>query len=132
MSNTKEKRKHSRIYFTLEDGIFTALDFPEKSNENVTTNMLSLSEGGVSFIFNKENVANIFPGEKIKIKKVIKPESLSFLTDVETEVKHIVTDNELNHIVCGCQFLDLKSELRNKIQSIVESVSDETCENISI
>jgi c-di-GMP-binding flagellar brake protein YcgR len=132
MSNTREKRKHPRIYFTLEDGIFTALDFPEKSNESVTTNMLSLSEGGVSFIFNKENVANIFPGEKIKIKKVIKPESLSFLTDVETEVKHIVTDNELNHIVCGCQFLDLKKELKNKIQSIVESVSDETCENISI
>jgi len=129
---SKEKRKHPRIYFTLEDGIFTALGFPEKSNESITTNMLSLSEGGVSFIFNKENVANIYPGEKIKIKKVIKPESLSFLTDVETEVKHIVTDNELNHIVCGCQFLDLKSELKNKIQSIVESVSDETCENISI
>jgi len=132
MSNLNEKRRHPRIFFTLEDGIFTSLAFPEKDKKLITTTMLSLSEGGVSFMFSKSDVANIYPGEKIEIKNVIKPENLSFLTNAQTEVKHIVTDNEINHIVCGCQFLDLKKDIHKKIKSIIENVSDEAYENISL
>lgn len=132
MNNYIDKRRHPRVYFTLEDGIFTSLTFPEKNDEPITTNMLSLSEGGISFIFDKESVGSIFEGEKIEIVNVIKPLNLTFLNNIQTEVKHVVTSNELNHLVCGCEFLDLKSEMREKIKSIVENVSNEVEENIII
>lgn len=132
MNNMIEKRRHLRIYFTLEDGIFAKLGFPENKRSELTTNMLSLSEGGISFIFNKDNVGTVLEGEKILIKNILKPENLTFLNNVQTEVRHVVTSNEMNHLICGCQFLDLKNEIKLQIKELVENVSDEVEENISI
>jgi len=113
-----ERRVSKRAYFTVEDGVFAVLELPGPDKMSVSTNLLSLSEGGVSFIAHKE-IRHIEAGQQLLLVRVFEPESLSFIHQVPIEVRHIINEDDMPHLVCGCQFTDIGDDARLRIREFV-------------
>ena len=114
----QEKRKSKRIYFTASDGIFAVIELPGPEKMSLSTNLLSLSEGGISFIAQRENSA-IEKGAELLLVRVFEPRELSFLHELPVEVCHIIEDEDLPHVVCGCQFTTISAPLKQKIREFL-------------
>ena len=113
-----DRRRSRRTYFTVEDGVFAVIELGEADKMSLSTNLLSLSEGGISFIAQKE-LNQIQPGERLLLVRVFEPETLSFIHQITIQVRHTISDDEMPHIVCGCQFINLGDDQRKRIQEYV-------------
>jgi len=113
-----ERRQCKRAYFTIEDGVFAVLELPGPDKMSVSTNLLSLSEGGVSFIAHKE-MRNIEQGQQLLLVRVFEPEPLSFIHQIPIQVRHIINEDDMPHLVCGCQFTELGDDARLRIREFV-------------
>ncbi len=118
MNQGIERRKHRRIYFTAEDGVFAVIELKSGKATTLSTNLLSLSEGGVSFIAQKETVS-VEKGNHVLLVRVFEPESLQFLHEIPMEIRHTITDIEMPHVVCGCEFEQLADHQLEKIREFV-------------
>ena len=122
MTQGIERRRHRRVYFTAEDGVFAVIELKAGAGTTLSTNLLSLSEGGVSFIAQKETVS-VEAGNKVLLVRVFEPESLQFLHEIPMEIRHTITDMEMPHVVCGCEFDELSD---HQLEEIREYVAVET------
>jgi len=113
-----ERRRHRRIYFTVEDGIFAVIELPFWDDASISTNLLSLSEGGVSFICHKEH-GDLEPGQNLMLSRVFEPEELSFLHQVPMQVRHTINEPDMPHMVVGCQFLDISPDHKARIADYI-------------
>lgn len=118
MSQGMERRRHGRIYFTAEDGVFAVIELKAGSGMTLSTNLLSLSEGGVSFIAQKDSVS-VEKGNRVLLVRVFEPESLQFLHEIPMAIRHTITDTEMPHVVCGCEFENLSDHQLEKIREYV-------------
>lgn len=113
-----EKRKSKRTYFTATDGVFAVIELPGPDKMSLSTNLLSLSEGGISFIAQREN-NTMEKGAELLLVRVFEPQELSFLHELPVEICHIIEDDELPHVVCGCQFKSIPETLQVKIREFL-------------
>ncbi len=123
MNQGIERRRHRRIYFTAEDGVFAVIEMKGTAATTLSTNLLSLSEGGVSFIAQKE-IVSVASGNHVLLVRVFEPESLQFLHEVPMEIRHTITDSDMPHVVCGCEFKQLPDDQLEKIREFVRVKSN--------
>ncbi len=114
-----ERRKYPRAYFTVKDGITAVFELPGPEKFTMSTNILSLSEGGISFIGQKEALENLATEDKILLVRLVEPQKLQFLQKVLIQVRHTINEPEMKHIVCGCRFIDISTDQRKGISEFV-------------
>lgn len=119
-----EKRAHPRTYFSTDDGVSALL---ERSSPDGTESMLligrvtSLSEGGISFVGLSPALMNLQKGDVLKLVRITEPEILGFLQNVTLLVRHSVYEEETEHILAGCQFMDIDRDAQSRIARIVDN-----------
>ena len=117
----EEKRKHKRIYFSVDEDFFVEIE----AKSTYTGRLLSLSEGGLSFFipiegspsFKKEDLIFL---SSLKSDKETIIDSLVFMS-----VRYAITDRDSGKVIVGCKFLDLSDEGREKIRDLVKKKSKE-------
>ncbi len=120
--NKAERRLHPRVYFAVEDGVSALL---ERSTPDGTDSMLlygrvtSLSEGGISFVGLNPALMNLQKGDVLKLVRITEPETLGFLQNVTLLVRHSVYEDETEHILAGCQFMDIHPDQQSGISNYI-------------
>ncbi|PJB76814.1 MAG: hypothetical protein CO090_10010 [Acidobacteria bacterium CG_4_9_14_3_um_filter_49_7] len=121
-----ERRKFPRAYFTVKDGITAVLELPGPEKFTMSTNILSISEGGISFIGQREALEGFTSEDEILLVRCIEPEELRFLHSVVMQIRHTIDEPGMKHIVCGCQFVNISLEQRCGVYKFVESILDDS------
>ena len=116
-----ERRKYPRAYFTVSDSIFAVFELPEPEKFSMSTNVLSLSEGGISFIGQKEAMEDLNAGDKILLVRIFEPEELHFLHNIRLQIRHTISEPEMGHVLSGCNYLDISEEQKTGISRFVEN-----------
>ena len=83
------------------------------------TRLLSLSEGGLSFmtfqgVFDEPQV-----DEQLHLEGVLRPEGLLFLQNVGLQVRHHIGGDA--HLIIGCRFIDPGDELQHRLRGFIFS-----------
>lgn len=119
-----ERRAYPRTYFSADDGVSVLL---ERSSPDGTESMLlygrvtSLSEGGISFVGLSPVLMNLQKGDVLKLVRITEPEILGFLQDITLLVRHSIYEDDTEHILAGCQFMDIDKDAQNRITRIVDN-----------
>ncbi|RLE18837.1 MAG: hypothetical protein DRJ08_05480 [Acidobacteria bacterium] len=116
-----ERRKFPRAYFTVSDSIFAVFELPEPEKFSMSTNVLSLSEGGISFIGQKEALESLKAGDQILLVRIFEPEDLHFLHNIRLQVRHTINEPGMEHVLVGCRFLDPSEEQKTGISKFVNN-----------
>lgn len=116
-----ERRKYPRAYFTVKDSILAVFELPEPERFSMSTNVLSLSEGGISFIGQKEALESLNAGDEITLVRVFEPEELHFLHNLRLQVRHTISEPGMEHVLSGCHYLDISEEQKTGISRFVEN-----------
>ncbi len=124
MTQGIERRKYKRAYFTVKDNILAVFELTAPERFSMSTNILSLSEGGVSFIGQKEALETLKPGDEILLVRVFEPEDLHFLQNIRLQVRHSINEPGMEHILAGCQFLNASDGQKIGISHFVENWLD--------
>ncbi|NOY23945.1 MAG: PilZ domain-containing protein [Acidobacteria bacterium] len=119
-----ERRKYPRAYFTVKDGITAVFELPGPEKFAMSTNILSLSEGGISFIGQREALENLTTEDEVLLVRLIEPQKLQFLQRVLIQVRHTINEPEMKHIVCGCHFININTDQRKGISEFVDNMLD--------
>ncbi len=119
-----ERRKFPRAYFTVKDNITAVFELPGPERFTMSTNILSISEGGISFIGQREVLEGLTSEDEILLVRLIEPEELSFLHNVVMQIRHTIDEPGMKHIVCGCHFVNIKREQRYGLYQFVEKILD--------
>ncbi len=117
-----ERRKYPRAYFTVKDGIAAVFELPGPEKFTMATNILSLSEGGISFIGQREALEGLTAEDEILLVRLIEPKALRFLSSVLIQIRHTIDEPEMKHIVCGCRFTNINMAQKSGISNFVKDV----------
>ncbi len=117
----QEKRKHKRVYFSLDEDFFVEIE----GKASFKARLLSLSEGGLSFFLPIKKSSNFKKGDVIFLSS-LKSENEDLINSlVSLSVRHVLEENNVGKVIVGCQFLDLPEKDRVKIKKLIEEKSQQ-------
>ncbi len=120
-----QKRRHQRIYFTLQTGPQITIGIPGSSNTNTVLHarIMDLSEAGIGFIVARgvHDAMNLSTGDNVKILSVEGEPQLPLLAGVTAEIRWVMDTTEIPFAGYGGMFLDIAESLRLYLRKIVET-----------
>lgn len=120
-----QKRRHQRIYFTLQTGPRITLGVAGSHDDNAVlkAGIMDLSEAGVGFVVNKSESSPLLlsTGEKVKILSVEGDPQIQLLKGVTLEIRWVMNTPEIPFVGHGGLFLDLNGPLKDDLRHIVEA-----------
>ncbi len=117
----EDRRKFKRAIFTLEDGVIAMLGIPGVQERAFKTYILNLSEGGIQFTLDEENIQKIHKGERVIILQIEAPFSLRFLVNIDAEIKWVLPHDIFEHVGAGCEFINITPTSQEQISAFVKS-----------
>ena len=118
--NEAERRQFKRVLFTLEDGIIGTLTVAGNGSEQITAEVINISEGGICLTFKPILNQKIKEGDRLLLTEIKSTRSKQLIINVDTEIKWI-SENELSdRIGTGCEFVEVHSNKKADINEFVE------------
>ena len=114
------RRKYPRAHFTIQDKVFAVFELPGPANVSMSTYILSLSEGGISLIGSQDAMAGLKTGDKLTLVKVLEPEELQILRNIRLQVRHTISELDMEHTLSGCCFLNATKEQKTVVATFVD------------
>ncbi|MEZ4600492.1 MAG: PilZ domain-containing protein [Syntrophotaleaceae bacterium] len=116
-----DRRKHGRAYFSIEDNIKGLFIFVRETEIFFSASILNVSRGGLHFSLNKE--MRIFPkiGDKLRLVKLEGEAALDIELNIELEVQWILDHETLDHIGCGCEFIYVSKAGQDRLSDFIDS-----------
>ncbi len=115
-----ERRQFRRVLFTVEDGIIGTFSVPGEENEKITGQVINISEGGICLTFKPILNQKIKEGDRLLLTELKSSKSKQLVINVDTEIKWISEGELSEKIGTGCEFVDLFSEKKERINEFVE------------
>lgn len=120
-----QKRRHQRIYFTLQTGPRLTLGIAGALDKNAVlqVGIMDLSEEGIGFVATREGHDTMILNteERIKILSVEGEPQLRLLEGVTAEIRWVVDTAEIPFTGYGGMFVDLAEPLRLHLRQMVET-----------
>ena len=115
----QERRKYKRVLFTIEDGIIGTFSPVDQKENNVSANVMNISEGGVQLTFKPILNHRIKVGDRLLLTEIRGDKSGQIIVNVDAEVKWISEDSLEEEIGVGLQFVDVLKQSK-KLNEFVE------------
>jgi c-di-GMP-binding flagellar brake protein YcgR len=113
----EERRQYKRMFFSMDEGPVAFLEFPEKKLQAI---ILDLSPGGVGMSLKKEEAAPpVAMGERVLLKETRGILELQFIENIEMKIRWVQNYDSLQHILFGCEFMDVSEDFRNNIREFI-------------
>lgn len=119
-SDGKERRKFSRVLFSIEDGVVGVFTLSGNKKESIAAFIFDLSTGGLHFILSRDENKGFSNGDHLTLSKIRGKTSLQFIADIEIEIKWILDHQYVEHIGLGCEFKNLPEAVRDQIGQFVD------------
>jgi c-di-GMP-binding flagellar brake protein YcgR len=116
-----EKRRYTRIFFSEQDNISCIISTPEEQEKFFPATVLNISEGGMQFNQKRQEYRGLQPQDTLVLRRLIGIHQLVSLADIPIQIKWVMDNEYLNHVVMGAAFTKLTDNQRKTIQSFVDT-----------
>lgn len=120
----QDRRRSKRIFFSVQDQVSADFQSPAPHMEPMTGSIMDFSPEGMGITIEKATTANLNQGDRIVLMSVRGASSLSFLRDLEMEVRWVLDHRALAHLGLGCQFIDAPREIEEGIREFMETYAE--------
>ena len=117
----QERRRHQRIFFSIEDGIKGIFAFSDHHKGLLTASIINVSEGGLGLALSKDKKDRIAQGDYVILSHITGIQGLEPLTNVDSEIKWVVDSPSLEFLCFGCEFRDVTEPVRNAIRLFINA-----------
>ncbi|QTA78246.1 PilZ domain-containing protein [Desulfonema limicola] len=121
--DTHERRLFERIFFSSEDGIIGIFSLPDPYKDTARATIMDISEDGMGITFLKKECPPFNKGERLVLKEIVNMDSISFLKDIELEIRWVLSHRSLEHIALGCRLVNLSEQAKEKLRKVIGSWS---------
>jgi c-di-GMP-binding flagellar brake protein YcgR len=117
-----EKRRHQRLYFSSDDKIealLTINDTGLKVGAVILATVLNLSESGIGLSILRNQTRSLKTDERLFLIQIY--DLVDFRLDfiIELKIKWLLDNQALEHVVLGCEFLDMPESSKQLIRNYV-------------
>lgn len=120
-SEGAERRKFKRFVFATDDEVYGEFKLPGLYEEPVRFKIADIGAGGLRVIVSKETGAVVREGHLLFLNRMQGRSRLEVIARVGLKVRWVLSHIALEHVMLGCEFIDLSDEKRNQIDAFVES-----------
>ncbi len=117
---SEERRQHKRMFFSKKDGPVAIFSPPDREDEIVTAIVMDLSTGGFGLSIRKEEY-RVTIGDRLILTDLKGLAGLQFIVNIETEVKWLQDYKNFDHILFGCEFMNVSESFRKGIGEFINS-----------
>jgi c-di-GMP-binding flagellar brake protein YcgR len=116
-----EKRKFKRIVFSAKDEVMGVLAFPGFADDLGSYKIADISAGGLRFILARDDAFQITANDTLFLREIKGKFQLEFVAGIEIEVKWVMDHEMFEHLMIGCEFVDISPTVQRQIDQFVES-----------
>jgi c-di-GMP-binding flagellar brake protein YcgR len=116
-----KKRRFTRIFFGENDNISCIVSTHEAQEKSFPAAVLNISEGGMQFNQRRQEYRGLQPGDDLVLRRIIGVHELVSFADIPMQIKWVMDNEYLDHVVMGVAFTTLTDEQRQVIQSFVNT-----------
>ena len=116
-----KKRRYTRIFFSDHDKVSGIMSTIEDQDRSFPASILNISEGGLQFNQKRTEYRGLQPGDTILLRRIIGLHELVALADIPMQIKWIMDNEYLDHVVMGTAFTELTDAQRRPLQSFVNT-----------
>ena len=117
-----EKRKFKRIVFSVKEEVLGVVAWPEDPRGLRTYQVSDISAGGIRFILSKGDAPQIIDhNDSLYLREIKGKPQLDFVAALQLQVRWVIEHEMFEHIVLGCEFVDITEDVQNQIDLFVES-----------
>jgi len=120
--NSTEKRKFIRVPFSSSEKINAICKCPDGNGGPVSLHIANISEGGLGLMANKNDIASIQQNDILILDKVVGNQNLSFMMNLELEVKWVLNSEHMTNIGFGCCFLNIPESFKDRIINFMNTM----------
>ncbi len=115
-----DRRESERIFFSRKNGLEAAFTLPDAQEEIFSATLMDLSLKGLGLSF-KKGEYEIDVGDHMRVAEIRNKAELKDIADIAVEIRWMRCYDALNHILFGCEFLDISDAAREQIQDFIRS-----------
>ena len=116
-----KKRRYTRIFFSDHDKVRGIMSTIEDQYRSFPASILNISEGGLQFNQKRTEYRGLQPGDTILLRRIIGLHELIALADIPMQIKWIMDNEYLDHVIMGTTFTELTDAQRRPLQAFVNS-----------
>ncbi len=116
-----EKRRFPRIFFEPNERINGIFSTDTLDDISFTASILNISLGGIQFNQKRQEYRGQQPEDTLVLRRVIGMSDLVTLTDIPLQIKWIMDNNYLDHVVMGAAFLSLHDPQYRVLKSYIDT-----------
>ena len=116
-----EKRKFKRIVFSAKDEVMGVFAFPGFVDDLGSYKIADISAGGLRFILPRDDAFQITANDTLLLREIKGKSQLEFVAGIEITVRWGMDHEMFEHLMIGCEFVDISQAARTQIDQFVES-----------
>jgi c-di-GMP-binding flagellar brake protein YcgR len=116
-----EKRKFKRIVFSAKDEVMGVFAFPGFVDDLGSYKIADISAGGLRFILPRDDAFQIAANDALLLREIKGKFQLEFVAGIEIKVKWVMDHEMLEHLMIGCEFVDISPTVQTQLAEFVES-----------
>ena len=116
-----EKRRYTRIFFNDHEKVSGIMSPTEDQDKSFPSYILNLSEGGLQFSQKRLEYKGLQPGDKLLLHRIIGLHELATLAEIPIQIKWVMDNEYLDHVIIGTGFTELTDSQRRTLQSFINT-----------
>ncbi len=90
-------------------------------DESFPSSILNISEGGLQFNQKRQEYRGLQPGDMLLLRRIIGLQELIGLANIPMQIKWVMDNEYLDHVVMGVAFTDLTDSQRQTLQAFINT-----------
>lgn len=117
----QEKRYSERIFFPPDDSFSGNFLFTSDTSLPTEAYIMDLSLLGIGISMIKEKFPPVQQGDFVTLYSVSNADGLSFMRNIELEIRWILNHRSLEHVALGCAFTGLEPSVKQYIVQFIKN-----------
>jgi c-di-GMP-binding flagellar brake protein YcgR len=115
----EEKRQYPRLNLQIEDGYFG--NFKLANDDTIVAPILNIGASGLKMLVPQSAEGNIKEGDRLQLTNIAGGANITFLSDVQLDVRWIKPQDTPGYMSAGCELKDLPDDLQQQLIAFVDT-----------
>jgi hypothetical protein len=116
-----KQRRYTRIFFSDSEKVGGVMSPMKELEKSFPSSILNISEGGFQFNQKRPEYRGLQPEDKILLRRILGLHELIGLSDIPMQIKWVMDNEYLDHVVMGAAFIELTDDQRRILQSFINT-----------
>jgi c-di-GMP-binding flagellar brake protein YcgR len=116
-----KQRRYTRIFFSDSEKAGGVISPMMDQDKSFPSSILNISEGGLQFNQKRQEYRGLQPGDMLLLRRIIGLQELIGLANIPMQIKWVMDNEYLDHVVMGVAFTELTDSQRQPLQSFINT-----------